>query len=115
MQFFIALVCLSVLLNAINWYYGKPSIPKKLDQISNRIAQGKVPKKYDLILREKIPGYLEHYKLVPGRIACRAEPYYDRTTKESVFALVIGFKEHVSTPADRYITIPVYKDGNLYE
>lgn len=103
------------MLNALNWFYGKPEIPKKLDQISNRIAQGKVPRKYDLILRERVPGYLEHYKLVPGRMACRVEPYYDRTTKESVFALVIGFKEHASKVADRYITIPVYKTGNLYE
>jgi len=115
MQFIISLVCLSILLNAINWFYGKPKIPPRLDQIASRIAQGNVPKKYDLILREKITGYREHYTLVAGRMCCRAEPYYDRTTKESVYALVIGFKEHVSSPADKYITIPVYKNGNLYE
>lgn len=110
-----AIAALSVLLNAINYYYGRPKIPKRLDQMSERIAKGKVPKHIDLILKTKVSGYVEHYKAVQGRIACRAEPYYDRSNGEHVYALVIGFKEHASKVADKYITIPVYKNGQLYE
>lgn len=113
--FILAFASLCWLGAAVSYVFGKPSIPKRLDQIANSIAKGRVPKRFDTILRERVPGYREHYKLVPGRLACRAEPYYDRATKESVYALVIGFKEHVSKPADKYITIPVYKDGKLYE
>ena len=110
-----ALYCVVLLLNAIDFYYGKPSIPAALDKIAEKIARGKVPSHINFVLKERVPGYVEHYKNVPGRLACRAEPYHDRSTDEHVWCFVIGFKEHASQPADRYITIPVLKNGKLYE
>ena len=109
------IACFSILGNAINYWYCRPIIPKRLDQMALRIVKGKVPPHINFILKEKVPGYIEHYRSVPGRITCRVEPYHDRSTNEHVYALVVGFKEHASKLADKYITIPVYKNGQLYE
>lgn len=115
LPYWFAILALVVLVKSTNFYYGKPTVPAALDRMATRIAQGKVPPHINFILKERVPGYLEHYKVVPGRLACRAEPYHDRANDEHVFCLVIGFKEHASKPADRYITIPVLPNGKLYE
>lgn len=94
-------------------FWGKPQVPAALERISERIAQGKVPTNVSNILKAKVPGYMEHYRRVPGRLACRVVPH--QVNGEGVYALVIGLKETAAKPAHQYITVPVYKNGNIYE
>jgi len=94
-------------------FWGKPRVPAALERISQRIVQGKVPTNVSNILKAKVPGYMEHYRRVPGRMSCRVTPH--EVNGEGVYALVIGFKETAATPAHQYISVPVYKNGNLYE
>ena len=113
LPFLFFVFCLSLALNGINWYYGRKAIPAALDRMAERIAKGKVPTAVNLILKERVSGYVEHYKLVPGRMSCRIGHY--RCGEPGIYTLIIGFKEHARKPADKYITIPVYKNGKLYE
>ena len=94
-------------------FWGKPKVPAALERISQKIAQGRVPTNVSNILKAKVPGYIEHYRRVPGRMSCRVTPH--EVNGEGVYALVIGFKETAASPADRFISVPVYKNGNLYE
>jgi hypothetical protein len=107
------LLCAFLSMAGIEWYVGHKKIPAALDRLSERIVKGKVPAHINLVLKDRVPGYLEHYKMVPGRMSCRVAPY--KCGEPDIYMLVVGFKEHVRKPADKFINIPVYKNGKLYE
>lgn len=94
-------------------FFEQPSIPKGLQSKAKKIQEGRVPTNVRNILKARVPGFLEHYNLVPGRMSCHVRPHI--ANKENIFAYVIGFKETAQSKPDRFITIPVYKNGNLYE
>ena len=109
----IAMTALSIAVVYGCEFYARPKIPKALDRICEKITQGMVPTNVANILKVRVPGFTEHYRRVPGRMSCRCTPH--EVHGEKVYALVIGFKETAASPADYYITIPVYKNGNIYE
>lgn len=103
----------SVMMNVFRYFGGRPTVPATLMRMADRISKGNIPTHVNLILQAKVSGYDEHYRRVPGRLSCNVRPI--KRNGENIYALVIGFKETAAQPAESYITIPVYKNGNLYE
>jgi len=94
-------------------FFEQPSIPKGLENKAKKMEQGRVPTNVRNILKAQVPGFLEHYNLVPGRLSCHVRPHVAH--REHIFAYVIGLKETAQSKPHKFITIPVYKNGNLYE
>ena len=87
--------------------------PKRLLNTAQRITQGKVPVRIANQLKVKVLGFTEHYRRVPGRLSCRITPY--NKNGEKVWAYVIGLKETADSDPHRFVVIPVYGNGSIYD
>ena len=105
---------LSLAGNALRWYIDNPlpSAPKMLLNIKAKFENGKPPRRYWDTLRAE-PMFDEHYRAVPGRLSCTVAP--SKINNEAVWNLRIGFKTTANSKPSKYINIPVYKNGKIYD
>ena len=115
-SFTFKLLVISFLLNIFRIMYESSKlypVPKKLLRLKEGIEKGKPHRRYWHILRSD-PMFDEHYRYVPGRLTCSVIPY--KCNNEDIWQLRVGFK---ATASDRepqkYINIPVYKNGQIYD
>ena len=112
----ICVVAFSLFGNTLRWYLDDPSPkpPKALQRIKEKFEVGKPPRRYWDTLRAHPSGMFdEHYRAVPGRLSCTILPA--RYNGERVWKLRVGFKTTASSKPSYYVTIPVYKNGKIYD
>ncbi len=112
-------ICKAWLLYLILWVLGRgirrkdtPPIPKRLMVLREGFLKGKPNRRYWDTLRAE-PMFDEHYRKVPGRLSCDILPY--NANGESIWQLRVGFKTTANDKPSKYISIPVYKDGKIYD
>ncbi len=104
-----------VLIALIKSRYDKMSptpIPPKLMQLKYAIEDGKPARKFWDTLRAE-PMFDEHYRQVPGRLSCTVIPF--TANGEDVWQLRVGFKTTADSKPTKFISIPVYKNGQIYD
>lgn len=89
-----------------------PPVPKRLMQLRKGFEKGTPHRRYWSALRAE-PMFDEHYRKVPGRMSCTVLPY--KCNEEDVWQLRVGFKTTAAEKPSKYISIPVYKDGKIYD
>ena len=89
-----------------------PPIPARLLQLQQGFLNGKPNRRYWESLRAE-PMFDEHYKKVPGRMSCTILPY--ECNKENVWQFRVGFKTTAADKPSKFISIPVYADGKIYD
>jgi|11BtaG_2_1085332.scaffolds.fasta_scaffold00821_18 hypothetical protein len=89
-----------------------PPIPDRLMKLSNSIANGKPHRRYWATLRAE-PMFDDHYRKLPGRMSCTVLPF--KSKGEQVWQLRVGFKETADSEPSKFISIPVYKNGQIYD
>lgn len=89
-----------------------PKVPKSLLRVKAKFETGKPPRRYWETCRA-VPMFDEHYRAAPGRLSCNVR----RATfnGEKMWKLHIGFKLTADSKPDKYITIPVYPNGKIYD
>ncbi len=102
------MLCLEVLMLT-----GEPALPPKLVEIRKKFLMGKPPRKFHHTLRIHEPRATSHYAKVPGRLTCVIRPY--NANGESLWQLVVGFKETATSEPSHFCQIPVYADGQIYD
>ena len=88
-------------------------VPKNLLRLKAGFEKGKPNRRFWYTLRAKEPGFDTHYRKVPGRMSCCVLPL--TKNGEDVWQLRIGFKETAADKPTKYISIPVYANGQIYE
>lgn len=115
-NFTFQLFVISSLLNLLRCMYESAKlnpVPKRLLKLKEGIEKGKPHRRYWHILRAN-PMFDEHYRYVPGRLTCAVLPY--ECNKEDIWQLRVGFKETAGDKEPQtYISIPVYKNGQIYD
>lgn len=89
-----------------------PPIPARLLQLREGFLKGKPNRRYWDTLRAE-PMFDEHYRKVPGRMTCTVMPY--KCNKEDVWQFRVGFKTTAADKPTKFISIPVYADGKIYD
>jgi hypothetical protein len=110
--FLIAWVCYYILLELFRFAY-QDKTPGTLEQTKVKFLMGKPPRKYHKTLRAVEPLAISHYCKVPGRLSCAIRPY--DVNGEKLWKLVIGFKSTAESQPTKFIQIPVYADGQIYD
>jgi hypothetical protein len=110
--FLITLLCYYILLELFRYLY-QDKRPPKLEEIKLRFMQGKPPRKFHRILRAYEPVAMSYYCKAPGRLTCAIQPY--DVNGEKIWQLIVGFRETADSKPTKFIQIPVYSDGQLYD
>lgn len=91
---------------------GPPPVPKRLLQIAGQVRKGNPPRRYWDTLRAE-PMFDEHYRRMPHRMTCCVIPY--RVNGEDVWQLRVGFRTTPNEEPSKFISIPVYNNGKIYD
>ena len=86
--------------------------PRRLLQLSRGFEKGKPNRRYWSALRAE-PMFDEHYRKIPGRMSCTVLPF--RCNDEDIWQLRVGFKTTAADKPSKFISIPVYSDGKIYD
>ena len=115
MDIFLFLFIVSLIGNAYLVYrrLSVRHVPKNLLRLKAGFEKGKPNRRFWYTLRAQEPGFDAHYRKVPGRMSCCVLPL--RKNEEDVWQLRIGFKPTAADRPTRYISIPVYANGQIYD
>jgi len=108
------IVLLSLILNGFRVLINKhhAPVPKALMRLKLGIEKGKPNRRLWHTLRAK-QGFDDHYRKVPGRMACTVLPL--RVNGEDVWQLRVGFRTTAADKCGDYISITVYANGQIYD
>lgn len=89
-----------------------PPVPKRLLQIAGQVRKGNPPRRYWDTLRAE-PMFDQHYRRMPHRMTCCVIPH--RVNGEDVWQLRVGFRTTPNEEPSKFISIPVYSNGHIYD
>ena len=89
-----------------------PEIPKNLLRLKAGFEKGKPNRRFWNTLRAQ-PGYQDYYRLAPGRLSCTVLPL--EVHGENHWQLRVGFKKTADSRPSFYMSIPVYKNGQILD
>lgn len=86
--------------------------PPALMRLKAGIEKGKPNRRLWHTLRAQ-ERFDDHYRRIPGRMTCTVLPL--RVNNEDVWQLRVGFKTTAADKPSKYISIPVYANGHIYD
>jgi hypothetical protein len=108
------LLAWSIFGNTLRWYLDDPTpkLPSALLRVKAKFETGAPPRRYWDTCRS-VPMFDEHYRQEPGRLSCNISPA--TVNGEKIYRLRIGFKLTADSKPSKYITIPVHRNGKIYD
>ena len=111
--FYVMIFCLLGRLFVIEYDRRSIVVPKNLLRLKRGFEKGKPNRRFWNTMRAHDSGFDVHYRKVPGRMTCTVLPL--TTHGEDVWQLRIGLKETANSKPNKYVSIPVYSNGQIYE